>query len=378
MTIVAVAPVLAVIARPARQAVVPGPAVQRVAALVPGHPVVPRPADQRDGYANAAIVRRSSASVRLTSTNALDGFAHCTGCASIAVQPGPAVIVAPGVRDLDERLRSRRDSRVSSTDHRNPGRAAARPRVTLVRVPPSARSRDPRRWLFAAAPEPVADGVLLIRGGLTRTMNVYLLDDPGGGLVAYDAGEKSMARAILTAARGRLTRVVLGHGDTDHRGAAPALRAAGIPVFCHPDARPYAEGAGGREYWRPQLLPPAVRALHGVMHHVWDGGPVTIDGTVRAGDVIAGFEVVELPGHAPGLIGLWRERDRVALVSDAFYMTDMWGRPQEPALPLDAYNHDTERARESLRALAALEPRVVLPGHLGPLTDAAARLRAAL
>jgi hydroxyacylglutathione hydrolase len=82
---------------------------------------------------------------------------------------------------------------------------------------------------------------------------------------------------------------------------------------------------------------------------------------------VAGFEVVELPGHAPGLIGLWRERDRLALVSDAFYMTDMWGRPQEPQLPLPAYNQDTERARESLRTLAALEPLTIVPGHLGPL-----------
>ena len=57
-----------------------------------------------------------------------------------------------------------------------------------------------------------------------------------------------------------------------------------------------------------------------------------------------------------------------ALVSDAFYMTSMWGHPQPPALPLEAYNHDTGRARESLHKLAALDPLTVVPGHLGPLT----------
>jgi glyoxylase-like metal-dependent hydrolase (beta-lactamase superfamily II) len=248
------------------------------------------------------------------------------------------------------------------------------------------RPRDPRPRLWAAAPEPIADGVQLLRGGATRTMNVYLLDDPdSGGVVVYDAGEASMAPAILAAARSRggIARVVLGHGDTDHRGSAPALRGAGrgrIPVQCHPDARPHAEGSGGRDYWRPQLLPPSVRALHAVMHRVWDGGPVTIDGTVVEGDDVAGFEVIELAGHAPGLIGLWRARDRVALVSDAFYMTDMWGRPIEPALPLDAYNHDREQARRSLRRLADLDPLLVAPGHRGPLTGPgvrAALLRAA-
>ena len=235
------------------------------------------------------------------------------------------------------------------------------------------RPRDPRRLLDAlasGAPEPAADGVWILRGGPLRTMNVYLLADPDGGVTVYDAGESGMAHAILRAAapHGGIRRVVLGHGDTDHRGAAPALAATGAPVLCHPDARPHAEGRGGRDYWRPELLGGAVRRFHGVMHHVWDGGPVQIAGTVREGDEIAGFRVVELAGHAPGLIGLWRERDRVALVSDAFYMTDMWGRPQDAALPLRAYNHDTEQARASLRKLAALDPAVVWPGHLGPLT----------
>lgn len=111
------------------------------------------------------------------------------------------------------------------------------------------------------------------------------------------------------------------------------------------------------------------RLLHGFTHRfVWDGGPVHVDGRVREGDVVAGFEVVELAGHAPGLIGLWRERDRLALVSDCIYMTDMHGKPQPPAVPLDAYNLDTARAREAVRKLAGLRPQTVWPGHLGPLT----------
>ena len=108
-------------------------------------------------------------------------------------------------------------------------------------------------------------------------------------------------------------------------------------------------------------------------------GPVQIDGTVEEGDVVAGFEVIELSGHAPGLIGLWRARDRVALVSDCFYMTDLHGRPQPPAVPPDAYNLDTAQAKRSIAKLAASRPAVVLPGHLGPLAgpDVVAQLEAA-
>ena len=84
--------------------------------------------------------------------------------------------------------------------------------------------------------------------------------------------------------------------------------------------------------------------------------------------MIAGFEVVELAGHAPGMIGLWRAADGVALVSDCIYMTDMHGRPQPPAVPVDPYNFDTSQARESIRKLSRLQPKIVFPGHLGPLS----------
>ena len=233
------------------------------------------------------------------------------------------------------------------------------------------RSRPRLRRLSSADPERVADGVWVLRGGLLRTMNVYLVEEPdGSGVVVYDAGEKGMAAAIVAAARrlGGITRVVLGHGDTDHRGSAPALRAY-ADVLCHPGAVEQAQGSGGRDYWRTDELPLDVRLLHGFSHRfLWDGGPVHIDGTVEEGDDVAGFEVVELSGHAPGLIGLWRASDRVALVSDCFYMVDLHGRPQAPAVPAEPYNLDTERAKRSIAKLASLRPAIALPGHLGPLS----------
>jgi len=222
--------------------------------------------------------------------------------------------------------------------------------------------------------EPIAPRVWLLRGGVPRAMNAYLIQDDEG-VVVYDTGEKRMAGAIATAAArmGGLKQIVLGHADTDHRGAAAALSAL-APVVCHPDAVAEAEGAGGRTYWDLSKLPPPVRLLHRVHHRwIWDGGPVQISATVRAGDEITGFEVIELPGHAPGQIGLWRAGDRVALVSDCFYLTTMWGRPTAARVPHAAYNVDTEQARRSIAALAALDPLIAAPGHLGPLTGPAVR-----
>jgi hydroxyacylglutathione hydrolase len=228
--------------------------------------------------------------------------------------------------------------------------------------------------------EPIAPRVWLLRGGLFGSMNAYLIED-GDGVVVFDTGEKGMAGAIAAAGArlGGIERVVLGHADTDHRGSAPALSKV-APVYCHADAVAEAQGSGGRSYWHMERLPAAIRLLHRFTHRfVWDGGPVQISGTVSEGETIAGFEVVNLSGHAPGQIGLWRASDGVALVSDTVYVTTQTGRPTDPHVPHEAYNLDTAQAREAVRRLAALRPKVVGVGHLGPMTgpDVVAQLERA-
>jgi glyoxylase-like metal-dependent hydrolase (beta-lactamase superfamily II)/predicted ester cyclase len=216
----------------------------------------------------------------------------------------------------------------------------------------------------------VADGVWVVQGQPGRC-NVYLIEDAeAGGVTLYDAGARTMVKAVASAGAklGGIKRVVLGHGHTDHRGVAPAL---GVPVLCHPDEREDAEGSGGFRYWPQGLagLPTPQRQIHRVLHrYAWDAGPVQIAGTLDEGDDIAGFTVVHLPGHAPGLIGLWRESDRLALVSDCFYTLEMWGRSCPPHVPERTYNYDTEQAQASIRKLAELEPAAAWPGHARPVT----------
>jgi glyoxylase-like metal-dependent hydrolase (beta-lactamase superfamily II) len=222
--------------------------------------------------------------------------------------------------------------------------------------------------LSSAEPRLVAEGVWLVQGQPGRC-NVYLLEEDGG-ITLFDAGARTMTRAVASAGArlGGIRRVVLGHGHTDHRGTAPGL---GVPVLCHPDEVQDAEGSGGFRYWPADLagVPFGARQVQKLLHrYAWDAGPVQISGTVSEGDEVAGFRVVELPGHAPGQIGLWRESDRLALCSDCVYTIDMWGRDCPPRLGAATYNYDTEQARESMRKLAALEPAAVWPGHAKPVT----------
>jgi len=228
-----------------------------------------------------------------------------------------------------------------------------------------------RAGLAAGEAEMVATGVWVVQGQPGRC-NVYLIENSAeeGGVTLYDAGARTMTRAVASAGAklGGIRRIVLGHGHTDHRGVAPAL---GVPVLCHPEEVQDAEGSGGFRYWPADLagLPPGAKQIQKVLHrYAWDGGPVKIAGTIDEGDEVASFSVVHLPGHAPGLIGLWRESDRLALVSDCFYTLDQWGRSCPPKLPDETYNFDTEQARASIRKLAEMDPAAAWPGHARPAT----------
>jgi glyoxylase-like metal-dependent hydrolase (beta-lactamase superfamily II)/ketosteroid isomerase-like protein len=267
-----------------------------------------------------------------------------------------------------------REGRIAANDAFADGLSAYR---QLGVLPPAGSATEARvtsalnraskvaRRAGAAPLEPVADGVWRLRGGLpVRAMNVYLLKD-GGGVTAFDAGVRQMAGAIAGAAAslGGLRRVLLSHAHPGHRGAAARL---GVPVICHPDARPEAETDGGRSYFDFAKAPIPARWTLPVALDRWDAGPVRIAGTVAEGDQVAGFRVVDISGHAPGQIALVRDRDRLALTADAFYVIDIGtGRPRPPHLPV--LNQDDERARASLRRLAALDLAAAWPGHGQPL-----------
>jgi len=224
-----------------------------------------------------------------------------------------------------------------------------------------------RAWFQAGDPERIAEGVWLVRGGIPKTMNVYLIEDDGG-VTVFDAGISDMTAPVAAAAArlGGIKRVVLGHADADHRGTAPGLNA---PVYCHPAEREAAESAEHyRPYWDRAKLDPHGRTVLWRLLPTWDGGPVNIAGTVDEGDEIAGFRVVHLPGHAPGLIGLFRESDRLALVSDTLYTVDpQTGRHQPAHVPHPAFTQDTDQARASIGRLAALDPATVWAGHADPV-----------
>ena len=239
----------------------------------------------------------------------------------------------------------------------------------------NAKTRAARK-LAGAPAEPVADGVWRVRGGVPRTMNVYLVEDDGGGVTVFDAGIKGMGPAIAAAANalGGINRIVLGHSHVDHRGAAPELRA---PVFCHADDRAQAEGDGGLGYVDFDKLRPYARPFYRRIMPVWDGGPVTIAGTIAEGDDVSGFRVVHIPGHSPGMIALFRERDGL----DARLRPRLHARRADGPLQRRPRSRSTRSTSTRSRRAppCARWPRsrrrALWPGHAEPLTgDVAGQL----
>jgi glyoxylase-like metal-dependent hydrolase (beta-lactamase superfamily II) len=101
----------------------------------------------------------------------------------------------------------------------------------------------------------------------------------------------------------------------------------------------------------------------------WTGPPHPVARALAEGDEVAGFTVLETPGHSPGHVAYWRESDGVLVLGDVLSNVNV--RTGLPGLhePLTVFTADPPRNRESARRLAALRPRLACFGHGAPLRD---------
>ena len=171
-------------------------------------------------------------------------------------------------------------------------------------------------------------------------------------MTLFDAGARTMVRAVASAGGQARRHQADRARPRPHRPPRHRARARACPCCCHPDEVQDAEGSGGFRYWPEGLVGPADSpapdppraAPLGVGRRA---GEDRGHGRRRAMRWRASAWS-HMPGHAPGQIALWRESDRLALVSDCFYTLEMWGRDCPPHLPDAIYNYDTEQARASM------------------------------
>src|SRR4029078_13005324 len=88
--------------------------------------------------------------------------------------------------------------------------------------------------------------------------------------------------------------------------------------------------------------------------------------TLARGDLVGSLEVVAAPGHTPGHVAFFDRRDGTLLCGDAFttlggVATTAKARLPFPLAAMATWHGPTEL--ESARALRALQPARLAPGH---------------
>jgi glyoxylase-like metal-dependent hydrolase (beta-lactamase superfamily II) len=198
----------------------------------------------------------------------------------------------------------------------------------------------------------LADGVWHLSGFPPNNINVYVIGD-----VLIDAGIRIDRRRVLKQIRGRqISAHALTHAHFDHYGSSHAVcTELGVPLWC--GAADVEAVQAGKMVFKGRMVPAAPA------HRV--------DRALREGDEVAGFTVLDVPGHSPGHVAYWRESDRTLVCGDV-----MWGYNPFTFMggvrePYPFVSPDPLLNRESARKLAALEPALVCFGHGAPLRDTA-------
>jgi glyoxylase-like metal-dependent hydrolase (beta-lactamase superfamily II) len=203
----------------------------------------------------------------------------------------------------------------------------------------------------------LAPGVFKLSGFPPSAINVYVLGD-----VLVDAATRLAGRRVLRQIEGRpITAHALTHSHPDHQGVSHKVcERFGIPFWVGERDVRSAETGTFEQSNHP---------LNRLTASAWGGPGHPVARSLSEGDEVAGFEVLDVPGHSPGHVAYWREPDRVLIIGDVLngmnLLTSIPGLHEPPKI----FTPDPARNRESIRRIAALRPALVCFGHGPPLRD---------
>jgi len=219
-------------------------------------------------------------------------------------------------------------------------------------------------------------------------VNIYMIHNPEkNDWVLVDTGLKTTAPKIRKMALQlfwpelRPSAIVLTHGHFDHVGSLIELADEwDIPVYVHYMEKPYLTGKSAY----PPADPLVGGGLMSLLSFTYPTGPIKMpagkllslpdNGTIPG---LPEWRYLHTPGHAPGHISLFREKDKVLIAGDAVVTTKAESAiatlvPGKPDVygPPKYLTYNWKTAADSVRKLAALEPLVLATGHGNTMSGA--------
>jgi glyoxylase-like metal-dependent hydrolase (beta-lactamase superfamily II) len=189
-------------------------------------------------------------------------------------------------------------------------------------------------------------------------VNAYLVREDGLSLIDTMLGGsagKIIARAEVTDAP--IVRILLTHAHADHIGSLDALKER------LPEAEVIISTRDARFLAKDMSLDP--EEPKDKLRGGYPGAQTKPNRTVDPGDRVGSLEVIAAPGHTPGHVALLDSRDRTLYCGDAYSTLGgvATSAKVNPLFPLALFTWHRPTELQSARALRALEPARLAPGH---------------
>jgi glyoxylase-like metal-dependent hydrolase (beta-lactamase superfamily II) len=217
----------------------------------------------------------------------------------------------------------------------------------------------------------VQSGVYLIRSDGEN----ILIDTGNWTTPEYDNGMGKFLIEKLDQEKNALKYILITHFHYDHTGNAAVLKKRyGAEVVAHPQDKPIIEDpmmvTKAENLKRFGTTPEEVLADFNlqegeslglsdpeIVRRHWNR-PVEVDRTVEDGDILEvgslKLEIIHLPGHCPGQIGVWNAQ------SGTLYAADIMHYPT----PLGPFPiGDAKAHRNSIERCIKIKPQLLLEGH---------------